>query len=286
MRARAGEGRAQRYHEDFAARAATRIRTPLLEALAAAAEDEFDPDAFRLALGANLAAGRFRLVIVVDSILDELRDAVLYLNDQTETAVFAVELGYLADGDLEILVPTVYGQEAAERKSAPRRPSVRDADTVIVAARDAYDEYLGRSAYICQSAATRTFRPNLLRLGFYRSKRIEPEIPQILGHYPAVPWTEEKAAARERSGDPGDARVAALIREDLASGLRQAGIEYQVFLLSDPQAPETLRLPQPIAHEAGFAWTQHQRYTLGAALETNPATTDELSAAESRLAEE
>jgi hypothetical protein len=59
-----------------------------------------------------------------------------------------------------------------------------------------------------------------LRLGFYRSKRIEPEIPQILGHYPAVPWTQEEVAARERSGDPDDARLAALIREDLASGLR------------------------------------------------------------------
>jgi hypothetical protein len=64
-------------YEEFSARAATRLGTPLLEGLAHAADDEFEPDAFRLALGANLTAGRFRLAIVVDSILDELRDAVL-----------------------------------------------------------------------------------------------------------------------------------------------------------------------------------------------------------------
>lgn len=273
-------------YDDFAARAATRLGVPLLEALVAATDDEIDPEAFRLAVGANLDAGRFRLAIVVDSILDELRDAVLYLNEQTETAVFAIELGYLADGDLEILVPTIYGQEAVERKAVLRRPSVRNADTVIVAARDAYDEYVERSAYICQSAATRTFRPNLLRLGFYRNKRIEPEIPQILEHDPAVRWTEDEARARAATGDPRDNRISALIREDLASGLRGIGTDYQVFLLSDPKAPETLHLPRAIAHEAGFAWTQHQRYTLTAALETNPATTDELAAAEARLTAE
>jgi hypothetical protein len=273
-------------YEEFSARAATRLGTPLLEGLAHAADDEFEPDAFRLALGANLTAGRFRLAIVVDSILDELRDAVLYLNEQTETAVFAVELGYLADGDLEILVPSVYGQEAVERKSALRRPSVRNADTVIVAARDAYAEYRERRAYICQPASRRTFRPNLLRLGFYRNKRIEPEVPQIIKHEPALLWTEDEAAKRLASGDPDDERLAALMRDDLGRGHRNAGAEYQVFLLSDPEAMETLRLRQPIVHEAGVAWTQHQRYTLGAALETNPTTTEELAAAEARLTAE
>ena len=51
-------------------------------------------------------------------------------------------------------------------------------DTVIVAARQAYDEYLRYSAYICQP--DRSFRPGLTHMGFYRHKQIEPLIPAII----------------------------------------------------------------------------------------------------------
>ncbi len=275
-------------YDDFAQRASTKLRKSLPEALAAEAQGEFDPDAFHPTLASNLAAGRFRLVIVVDEISDELRDAVLYLNDQTETEFFALELGYLSDGDLEILVPVVYGQEAVERKSRLRRSSVQGADTVIVAARDAYDEYKLRNAYICQPKRSsqpqklRSFRTGLQRLGFYRSKQIEPEIPQVVKHYPSVPWTAEEAERLKGDGDRNDARVAQIILEDLANGHEHhhEGFHWQVFLLSSPNDPATLRLPRPIVHQPPSAWTQHQRYTLESALKTEPTSTDELASAE------
>jgi hypothetical protein len=73
----------------------------------------------------NLAQGRFRLVIVVDGLTDELKRIVLYLNQHTSDAmqVLALELGYIADNNIEILVPKTYGEESAQPKeqSARRR---------------------------------------------------------------------------------------------------------------------------------------------------------------------
>ncbi len=275
-------------YEDFAQRASDRLRGSLSDALAAVAEGEFDSDAFRSALASNLAAGRFRLVIVIDEISDELRDAVLYLNDQTETEFFALELSYLRDDGLEILVSAVYGQEAVERKTRLRRPRVEGADTVIVAAGQAYDEYTRRNAYICQPTSTpqpektRTFRQDLRRLGFYRKKQIEPKIPKIVKRYDSVPFTAEEAAKRSAEDDPDDSRLGRIISDDLAdpNTRRTRGSYYQVFLLTAPGDPATLSLDQPISHQAPFAWTQHQRYTLEAALETQPASTEALAAAE------
>jgi hypothetical protein len=279
-------------YDDFAQRASAKLGRLLPEALAAVAEGEFESDAFHQAVASNLAAGRFRLVIVIDEISEELRDAVLYLNDQTQTEFFALELGYLSDNGLEILVPAAYGQEAVERKSRLRRSKVEGADTVIVAAKRAYTEYRRRNAYICQPASsprpqkTRTFRPSLRRLGFYRNKQIEPEIPQIVKHYPSVPFTAEEAEKRKAGVNPNESRLGEIIAEDLADAeaRRRAGEYWQVFLLTAPEDSATLRLPQPIAHRAQSAWTQHQRYTLESALETMPASTEELAVAEETTA--
>ena len=54
-----------------------------------------------------------------------------------------------------------------------------------------------------------------------------------------------------------------------------------MFLLSAPgDRTNTLQLRQAIAHQGKAAWTQHQRYTLSAALESSPLNTDELTTAE------
>ena len=129
----AGGRRADRRHaaslsklsrEDFEQRASARLGQPLAVSLAAAAEGEFDAGAFRAAIAENLAAARFRLIIAVDEISDELRDAVLYLNEQTKTEFLALELGYVQDSGVEFLVPTVFGEETVERKFGLRQPPV------------------------------------------------------------------------------------------------------------------------------------------------------------------
>lgn len=71
--------------------------------------------AFREALAENLRAGRFRLVIVVDKVNDELRRIVEYLNACTQPSfqILCAELRYFATGSARLLVPALIGAPIA-----------------------------------------------------------------------------------------------------------------------------------------------------------------------------
>lgn len=143
----------------------------------------------------------------------------------------------------------------------------------VVAARFAYSEYLKCHAYVCQP--NRTFR-EMSHLGFYTDKEIKAEIPRIVVKYQDVLFSEREAAQWESSERPFGDRVASVFRQSLSLGGRNEGESFDVYLLTAPDDPETLRLPQPIRHHAPNAWTQHQRYVRLEALQKLPATTDEL----------
>lgn len=105
----------------------TRAGLPLADHVArelADVDPGWDAAAFAEAVAANLEAGRFTLVVAVDDITPELQRIIEYLSRHTdsELAVVALELGYVADGEHEILVPQAYGVEIAERKSEGRGP--------------------------------------------------------------------------------------------------------------------------------------------------------------------
>lgn len=81
---------------------------------------EHSLDAVALAsLRSNIAAARINLCLAVDSIDDDLRRLVEYLSLITvaDVTVTAIEVGYVRDGDTEILLPAVYGVELAEAKT-------------------------------------------------------------------------------------------------------------------------------------------------------------------------
>lgn len=86
-------------------------------------------------------------------------------------------------------------------------------NVVIVAAKHAYDECRRRNAYICQPESTalpdktRTFRPEIRLLGFYRNKQIEREVPRMVGRYASVLFTADEADRRKASSDPADQRL-------------------------------------------------------------------------------
>jgi hypothetical protein len=92
----------------------------LQEAIGGIATDEWNPEEFRRAVVDNLAAGRFRLVIAVDSITDELKRIVEFLNAHTnaDIEILALEVGYVAEGDTEVLLPVTHGQESVRLKGA------------------------------------------------------------------------------------------------------------------------------------------------------------------------
>jgi hypothetical protein len=105
--------------DEFAAGFRKRAGQSLDSAVAQATGEEVDGDQLREAVTQRLAAGEFRLIIAVDQITPELRLVVEYLNAHTVAGVQvpALELNYTKDGDVELLVPAVYGQEAVARKA-------------------------------------------------------------------------------------------------------------------------------------------------------------------------
>lgn len=93
---------------------------------AALAENDsrvWDEETFRQRVAENLKAGRFMLVIAVDRITDELKIVVPFINSHTvdDVRFLALEMGYVRDGDAEILLPSVYGEESATEKQRQRR---------------------------------------------------------------------------------------------------------------------------------------------------------------------
>jgi hypothetical protein len=75
-------------------------------------------DAFA-GLKRNIAEARINLCLAVDSIDDDLRRLVEYLNRVTveHVRVTALQLGYARHGDLEILIPLTFGGEIAAAKT-------------------------------------------------------------------------------------------------------------------------------------------------------------------------
>jgi hypothetical protein len=153
-------------------------------------------------------------------------------------------------------------------------------DTVVVAAKDAYPEYRRLAAYVCQ--AGRSFREGIGRMGFYYDGAIQPEIPLIRHRRDNVIFSADAAAARRESNDPAGNEIASLIDQLLAEGTRVPGQSYQVFLLSELGADETLLLDRAITNTTTdrkgnpWAWTLGQRYTQAGALERGATTTTEL----------
>jgi hypothetical protein len=104
-----------------------------VESRVSAAGTEWDADEFRTRVSRNLGDGRLRLIFAVDQITDELRRIVEFVNSHThnDLQVVALELGYVADEGVEVLVPREFGQETADRKSAPSAPHQWTPEAVI-----------------------------------------------------------------------------------------------------------------------------------------------------------
>lgn len=86
---------------------------------------EWEKEYFRGQLEANLQNGRFRLIIVVDKVNDELRRTVEYLNACTEPNfdILCAELRYFATKHTRLLVPALIGKPSASKTSSWGRTS-------------------------------------------------------------------------------------------------------------------------------------------------------------------
>ena len=154
-----------------------------------------------------------------------------------------------------------------------RTRPVAPVDTVVVSARDAWPFYEKQFAYVCPSG--RSFRA-VERIAFYADQEVKAEVPWIRARRDNVEWTEEHSAALASSPDRHDRQIARVIQTSRQS-IWTAG-SYQVFLLSQPAAPEHRSLHQTLPHLArgrGSAFVQRHRYVSLHALQT-ATTTDDL----------
>lgn len=83
-----------------------------------------DAQALHTGVAERLRDGRFTLILAVDAITPELRRIVEYLNAKTvgDVSVLAQELRYAREGDVEIIVPRVFGAELAGARDRARSP--------------------------------------------------------------------------------------------------------------------------------------------------------------------
>lgn len=155
------------------------------------------------------------------------------------------------------------------------------ADVVIVAAANAYPEYLRSSAYVCQ--AGRSFRPDIKWMGFYTEGEIKPELAEIEGRRDSIPLTESEIGHLLASEDEEDRRIGEVMKNHLEDHPSERGEFRQVFLLSNRDSDKTVHIARPIKNDALdqhgrlTAWTQSQRYTRMSGLRGSPATTSDFS---------
>ena len=147
-------------------------------------------------------------------------------------------------------------------------------DVVIVAAGTAYPFYQQHGLYVCQ--AGRSFSADVKRMGFYRGKAIQREVPEILWHGDGFDISAESIAALAAGDDSAGRSTAGALRDAVEQGAMEMGWQAQVFLLSTPDDDRTLTLDHPIAHRKRGAWTQNQRYVSSDALRAGPETTEDL----------
>lgn len=129
-------------------------------------------------------------------------------------------------------------------------------NVVVIPARNAWGEYARFGIYICQPG--RKFR-NVEYLAFYRNKRIESVVPQVIAVYDHVEMTRENAA-KLAEGTANDQAIARLVARLLDEGERADRDTNKVFLLTQPEDSETVHLERALVHQSKNAWVQNQRY--------------------------
>lgn len=87
--------------------------------------DEWDYDEFMDAMKSNVDAGSFRFVVLMDHLDDRLKDLITYMNQNSRFDLFGVELEFYKHGELEIIIPRLFGAEVKKTVGSSSSPSNR-----------------------------------------------------------------------------------------------------------------------------------------------------------------
>lgn len=68
----------------------------------------------------NLNDGNFKFVVLMDKLPNQLKDLILFINQNSRFDIFGVELEYFKYQDLEIMIPKLYGSEVKKKSLTGR----------------------------------------------------------------------------------------------------------------------------------------------------------------------
>jgi hypothetical protein len=150
-------------------------------------------------------------------------------------------------------------------------------EVLVIPAREAWDFYKRHHVYSCPSG--RVFQPAKY-IAFYAGNKIHPLVPQIVDE-PADPVTLERNKYQGRLGDVVNEILDRFASDTLPAGWDlKPGKHVKLFLLSAPNASETIDLGHPIINnltsESGqrVAFTQNRRYVSLNSLKKAKSTKD------------
>lgn len=153
-----------------------------------------------------------------------------------------------------------------------------DAGALVLTGQHDLAHYQEHCAIVLESDAQ--VPGGVTHVAFY-NRGIQTEIPAIVDNHPNRLFSSETSRQLRKTGKPGDATVAELIDDAIQSAASTVGSNYQILVLSPPDAPETIVLDEPIRNTKTskgrpIAWTVGARVIPVRALLEKPLTTDEL----------
>src|SRR3989338_1615804 len=76
----------------------------------------------------NLSKGNYRFVVLLDKVDDQLKNLILFINENIRFDLFAVEFEYYKHEDYEILIPKLYCAEVKKDIAGGYRPNKQNDD--------------------------------------------------------------------------------------------------------------------------------------------------------------
>lgn len=89
----------------------------------------------------NLNGGNFKFVVLMDSMHDQLKDLVLYMNQNSKFDIYGVELEYYQHESFEIMIPKLFGAQV-KKDVATRKTNLQEviSDEEFIQAFDMNDQ--------------------------------------------------------------------------------------------------------------------------------------------------
>jgi len=116
--------------DDFLSELASHITRDLGTTLRQRAQDFFgntEEEATQVleTVGQNVVDGNYRFVVLMDTLDDRLKDLILFINQNSEFTIYAVELEYYKHKEFEIIIPKLFGSEVKKEIGRSRaRPQI------------------------------------------------------------------------------------------------------------------------------------------------------------------